>query len=127
MSQLLAPSEQGVDASSPFASAPFIVIWEVTRACALACVHCRAEAIPHRDPEELTTEEGERLIDRIAEFGPRRPLFVLTGGDPMRRRDVARLVAHGTARGPEGRRPTRARPRSRPPSAPVPCAPARPG
>ena len=99
MSQLLAPSEQGVDASSPFASAPFIVIWEVTRACALACVHCRAEAIPHRDPEELTTEEGERLIDRIAEFGPRRPLFVLTGGDPMRRRDVARLVAHGTARG----------------------------
>jgi radical SAM protein len=85
--------------ASPFASAPFIVIWEVTRACALACVHCRAEAIPHRHPEELTTEEGKRLIDRIASFGPRKPLFVLTGGDPLRRRDVAELVRHGVERG----------------------------
>ena len=39
---------------SQFARAPFIVIWETTRACALACVHCRAEAIPRRDPDELT-------------------------------------------------------------------------
>ena len=84
---------------SPFASAPFIVIWEVTRACALACVHCRAEAIPHRHPDELTTEEGKRLIDRIAAFGPRKPFFVLTGGDPLRRRDVAELVRHGVERG----------------------------
>jgi MoaA/NifB/PqqE/SkfB family radical SAM enzyme len=84
---------------TPFASAPFIVIWEVTRACALACVHCRAEAIPHRHPEELTTEEGKRLIDRVASFGARPPLFVLTGGDPMRRRDVAELVRHGSGRG----------------------------
>jgi MoaA/NifB/PqqE/SkfB family radical SAM enzyme len=82
-----------------FASAPFIVIWEVTRACALACVHCRAEAISHRHPGELTTEEGRRLIDRVAEFGSRPPLFVLTGGDPMRRRDVADLVRHGVGRG----------------------------
>ncbi len=85
--------------ASPFASAPFVVIWEVTRACALACVHCRAEAIPHRHPDELTTEEGKRLIDRIAAFGPRKPLFVLTGGDPLRRRDVAELVRHGVGRG----------------------------
>ncbi len=85
----------GVD----FASAPFIVIWEVTRACALACVHCRAEALPRRDPNELTTEEGRRLIDRVAEFGRRPPLFVLTGGDPMRRRDIAELVRHGVDRG----------------------------
>ncbi|HKI90975.1 MAG TPA: TIGR04053 family radical SAM/SPASM domain-containing protein [Gaiellaceae bacterium] len=84
---------------SPFAEAPFIVIWEVTRACALACVHCRAEAIPHRHPDELTTEEGRRLIDRVAAFGPRPPLFVLTGGDPLRRRDVADLVRHGVERG----------------------------
>src|SRR5262245_46636581 len=82
-----------------FASAPFIVIWEVTRACALACVHCRAEAMPRRHPHELTTEEGERLIDRVAGFGPRPPLLVLTGGDPMRRRDVARLVRHGVKHG----------------------------
>ena len=55
--------------TSPFEQAPFIVIWETTRACALACVHCRAEAMPHRDPGELTTEEGHRLIDRVAAFG----------------------------------------------------------
>jgi radical SAM protein len=84
---------------SQFASAPFIVIWETTRACALACVHCRAEAIPHRHPDELTTAEGKRLIDRVAAFGPRKPLFVLTGGDPLRRRDVATLVRHGVGRG----------------------------
>ena len=84
---------------APFASAPFIVIWEVTRACALACVHCRAEAIPHRHPDELTTDEGRALIDRVAGFGPRKPLFVLTGGDPLRRRDIAALVRHGVSRG----------------------------
>jgi MoaA/NifB/PqqE/SkfB family radical SAM enzyme len=82
-----------------FERAPFIVIWEMTRACALACVHCRAAAIPHRHPDELTTEEGERLIDRVSEFGSPPPLFVLTGGDPMRRRDLADLVRHGVKRG----------------------------
>src|SRR5262245_65852226 len=84
---------------SDFARAPVVAIWETTRACALACVHCRAEAIPRRHPDELTTEEGRRLIDRVAAFEPRRPLFVLTGGDPLRRRDVAELVRHGVARG----------------------------
>ena len=86
-------------AETPFASAPFIVIWEVTRACALACVHCRAEAIPHRHPNELSTDEGRKLIDRVAAFQPRKPLFVLTGGDPLRRRDIAALVRHGVDRG----------------------------
>jgi len=70
---------------SAFARAPFIVVWETTRACALACVHCRAEAMPHRDPDELTTEEARRLIDRVAAFGDPPPLFVFTGGDPLRR------------------------------------------
>lgn len=95
----VAPQAERADRGADFASAPFVVIWETTRACALACVHCRAEANPHRHPEELTTEEGRLLIDRVAAFGPRRPLFVLTGGDPMRRRDVAELVRHGVGRG----------------------------
>ncbi len=82
-----------------FTRAPFLVIWEVTRACALACVHCRAEAIARRDPRELTTEEGYRLIDRVRAFGDRPPLLVLTGGDPMWRKDLALLVEHGTAAG----------------------------
>jgi radical SAM protein len=85
--------------TAPFGRAPFIVIWETTRACALACVHCRAEALPHRDPDELSTEEGCRLIDRVAAFGDPSPVFVLTGGDPLRRPDVVDLVAHARRRG----------------------------
>jgi radical SAM protein len=84
---------------TPFDRAPFIVIWETTRACALACVHCRAEAIPRRDPAELTTAEGIRLIDRVAAFGAPPPILVLTGGDPLRRPDVVELVAHARRRG----------------------------
>lgn len=80
--------------SSDFAQAPFIAIWEVTRACALACLHCRADAIPRRDPRELTTDEGFRLIDDVRSFGDPPPLFVLTGGDPMRRPDLVALVRH---------------------------------
>ena len=82
-----------------FNRAPFLVIWEVTRACALACLHCRADAIHRRDPRELTTEEGFRLMDQVRAFGPRPPLFVLTGGDPMRRPDLAELVRYGTDAG----------------------------
>jgi len=82
-----------------FDAAPFIAIWETTRACALACVHCRAEAIPRRHPDELTTAEARRLLDSIRRFGDPPPLVVLTGGDPLRRPDVEELVADGTARG----------------------------
>ena len=82
-----------------FADAPFLVIWETTRACALACVHCRANAIPGRDSRELTTEEGFRLIDQVRAFGARPPLFVLTGGDPMRRPDLAELVRYAAGAG----------------------------
>ena len=83
----------------PYDDAPFLVIWETTRACALACVHCRAEAMPRRDPRELTTGEACALMDRVAAFGDPPPLLVLTGGDPLRRPDIIELVAHGTARG----------------------------
>ncbi|HEY5515455.1 MAG TPA: TIGR04053 family radical SAM/SPASM domain-containing protein [Pengzhenrongella sp.] len=78
------------------AERPFIVIWEVTRACQLACTHCRAEAIRTRNPFELTTDEGRQLLDDLASFGTPRPLVVLTGGDPFERPDLPELVAHGT-------------------------------
>lgn len=81
------------------AERPYIVIWEVTRACALACSHCRADAVRHRHPLELDTVEGRRLLDDIAGYGPPRPVVVLTGGDPFERPDLADLVAHGTAAG----------------------------
>jgi radical SAM protein with 4Fe4S-binding SPASM domain len=80
----------------PFSDAPRIVIWEMTRACALACRHCRAEAIPFRNPHELTTSEAFALVDSIAEC---RPLFILTGGDPLMRGDVFKIVEYATNKG----------------------------
>ncbi len=87
------PQIQTVD----FNERPFIAIWEVTQACDLACVHCRASAQPERHPEELTTAEGKNLIDQIAAW--RVPVFVLTGGDPIKRPDLFELIAHARALG----------------------------
>lgn len=82
-----------------FAEVPRRVYWELTRACDLACRHCRAEAIPCRDPEELTTVEGFRLLDQLAEFGTPAPHVILTGGDPLKRPDFLALAKHGVAVG----------------------------
>ena len=93
-----APSHD-VSMQLDFERAPFLVIWEVTRACALACVHCRADALARRDPRELKTEEGLRLIDQVRSFGSPPPLLVLTGGDPMWRKDLAELVGYAARAG----------------------------
>lgn len=81
-----------------FDKSPFTIAWEVTRACAYACFHCRADAQHKRDPRELSTEEGRKLIDQLAGFGTR-PILVLTGGDPLMRRDLFELAAHADAAG----------------------------
>src|SRR5450631_1271851 len=75
-----------------FNERPFIAIWEVTQACDLACVHCRASAQPNRHPLELTTDEGKQLIHQVAEL--KVPVFVLTGGDPIKRPDLFELIDH---------------------------------
>jgi radical SAM protein len=80
-----------------FSRAPFLVIWETTQACALACRHCRASARPWRDPLELTTGEGLRLVDSVADMGT--PILVFSGGDPMSRPDLMELIAHAKRRG----------------------------
>lgn len=80
-----------------FNLAPFTIAWEVTRACAFACVHCRADAQHTRDPRELDTDEAKKLIDRLADFGS--PILVFTGGDPMMRRDLFELIAHAAQKG----------------------------
>jgi len=80
-----------------FELAPFTIAWEVTRACAFACKHCRADAQHQRDPRELTTEEGYRLIDRLAVFGS--PILIFTGGDPMMRRDLFDLISYAAQKG----------------------------
>lgn len=76
---------------------PFVVIWEITRACSLACRHCRASANVHRHPLELTTTESFRLIDQVVQTRP--ALFILTGGDPVRRPDLESLVEYAAGRG----------------------------
>lgn len=77
--------------------APLLLIWEVTRSCALACQHCRASAIDWRDPRELSTDDGRKLIDDVANMGT--PLIVFTGGDPLQREDLEELVRHARSRG----------------------------
>lgn len=83
---------------SNFELAPFTIAWEVTRACAYACVHCRADAQHTRDPRELSTAEAKALIERLAAFG-NNPILVFTGGDPMMRPDLFDLIAYATAKG----------------------------
>ncbi len=80
-----------------FNERPYIVIWETTQACDLACVHCRACAQPARNPFELSTAEAKGLIDQIAEMQV--PVFVLTGGDPLKRPDIYELVEYASGRG----------------------------
>jgi radical SAM protein len=95
-----------------FARAPFLVIWETTQACALACLHCRASARPWRDPLELDTDEGFRVIDETAAMGT--PLIVLSGGDPVNRPDLLDLIRHGKQPACASRRSRPRRTRSRP-------------
>ena len=80
-----------------FSQAPFLVIWESTRACDLACKHCRAEAVPERDSRELNTAEAKRLMDDARRFGP--IVFVLSGGDSLKRPDVFELLEYGASIG----------------------------
>ncbi len=82
-----------------FDQAPLRVYWELTRACDLACRHCRAEAIPWQDPRELSTAEGQRLLEGLAAFGRPAPHVVLTGGDPLKRPDFWDLLEHGATLG----------------------------
>jgi radical SAM protein len=81
-----------------FDRAPFTIAWELTRACAYACAHCRAEAEPKRHPDELDTQEAMTLVDDLAGF-ENRPILVLTGGDPLMRRDVFEIAAYATEKG----------------------------
>ncbi|NIA20541.1 MAG: radical SAM protein [Anaerolineaceae bacterium] len=71
---------------------PRLIAWETTRACPLACKHCRAAAQPTAEADELSTEEGFRLLDRIAAFA--KPTIILTGGEPMLRADIYQVAAH---------------------------------
>jgi AdoMet-dependent heme synthase len=75
-----------------FDDAPRRIYWELTRACDLSCRHCRANAIPIRDPRELTTKEICDTLDSLAKGAA--PHVILTGGDPLKRSDFFTIVAH---------------------------------
>lgn len=83
-----------------FGHSPLLVFYEVTRACNLLCRHCRADAQRQAHPLELRTEDSRRLIQELASF-PRPPLLVLTGGDPIKRKDIFDLVRHAVEAGLE--------------------------
>ncbi|MGC8641095.1 MAG: TIGR04053 family radical SAM/SPASM domain-containing protein [Isosphaeraceae bacterium] len=91
---------EGRWAERDFNLSPMIVFYEVTRACDLVCLHCRACAQPVSDPNELTSELSRRLIDQIASF-PVRPMLVLTGGDPLKRKDIYDLISYSADHGLE--------------------------
>ena len=82
MPTVLPPCPAAVD-NLVFADAPKLVYWELTRACDLACKHCRAEAIAQRDPRELSTEEPKALLAELRAFGDPPPQLVMTGAVPL--------------------------------------------
>ena len=74
-----------------------VVVWNCTRRCNLKCVHCYSQSQNIRYEGELTTEEGKRLIDSMADFGA--PVLLFSGGEPLIRKDLFELIRHATARG----------------------------
>ena len=82
-----------------FAQRPMLVFWETTRACGVACRHCRAAALTKPLPGELDVTEGRNLIDQVAGFGRPYPILVLTGGDCLLRPDLFELVEHAKSLG----------------------------
>ncbi len=76
-----------------------MLYWEITRACDLACLHCRAEAIRHRHPHELNTDRAMAFLRQILDFGPPLPHLVITGGDPQKRPDLFAVVSEATRLG----------------------------
>jgi len=82
-----------------FSRSPMLIYWEMTRACDLACRHCRAEAVAQRNPLELAEADGRRMLEQALGFGAPLPHFVFTGGDPFKRPDLLPLVEHAKSLG----------------------------
>jgi len=81
-----------------FGRNPLMLYYETTLACDLVCKHCRASAQEQPDPQELSTEQSKALIDQVATF-PRKPMMVMTGGDPLKRADLFDLIRYAVGRG----------------------------
>ena len=77
---------------------PRLIAWETTRACNLICRHCRAEAVMEPPEGELSHEEGLDLLDQAAAWPPP-PMIILSGGEPLMRRDILELASYGSRKG----------------------------
>lgn len=78
-----------------------LVYWEMTQACRLACKHCRAEAMPTPHPLELNHAESKLFLSQLVGFGDPLPHLILTGGDPLSRKDIYELIDYGVGLGLE--------------------------
>jgi AdoMet-dependent heme synthase len=96
--KLNAAGKAGGYGRGDFDHSPFVVFYELTQACDLACKHCRACAQPARASDELDPLQARQLLEQMASF-PKPPMLVLTGGDPLKRPDVYDLVDHGVRLG----------------------------
>jgi AdoMet-dependent heme synthase len=92
MPQNAHPTGAGHHALRDYAQTPLNIYWEMTQACALACRHCRATAMPDPNPQELTFEESLAFLRQIPKFGSPMPQLILTGGDPLARPDLFLLI-----------------------------------
>lgn len=74
-----------------------VVVWNVTRRCNLKCIHCYSSSQNVLYSDELTTQEGKRLIDDLVAFGS--PVLLLSGGEPLMRQDLPELAQYAVGRG----------------------------
>jgi len=76
---------------------PRLIFWELTKGCNLRCIHCRASATELSSPTDLSTGAAKAIIDQIAEVS--NPILVLSGGEPLFRKDIFELARYGTDKG----------------------------
>jgi heme b synthase len=76
---------------------PKWIAWEVTQKCNLKCVHCRCSSDEKSSEGDFTTEEGKKLLAEIARFS--KPVVVLSGGEPLLRKDIFELADYGSSLG----------------------------
>jgi radical SAM protein with 4Fe4S-binding SPASM domain len=76
---------------------PRLIFWEVTKGCNLRCIHCRATATELSSPSDLPTAKARAIIEEISGYA--NPILVLSGGEPLYRKDIFELAGYATARG----------------------------
>jgi AdoMet-dependent heme synthase len=93
----MTPGNGGAHPASKKEYTPRLIFWEVTKGCNLRCIHCRATATELMSPDDLPNRKAIEIINQIADFG--NPILVLSGGEPLYRRDIFELAEHATLRG----------------------------